>query len=251
MTKENPIIFTEGSVKAILAGTKTQTRRLVLENGRTGKPVSTASVLWWRRGVEPGNEARWVGCDGLGGVGHIASPYGDAGDILWVKETWSPDHRWVYPCPDFAYKATAGITEWDIQEHVRGCRATEVGVFTKSADCLKCADFKWRSPLFMPRKAARLLLRIDAIDIERLHAITEEDAIAEGTKPAIDLMRVLATGDQTPSARAAYQAEWDTINRKRVLWAANPWVWKITFHDVTRTAHKSPGPTSPEPRSPT
>ena len=249
--KENPIIFTGESVKLILAGKKTQTRRLVLDFGRRGKPVAeNAHVYYWRRGVEPGHEDRWVGCDGLGGIGFITSPYGDVGDELWVKETWSPDHRYVYPCPDYAYKADSGITEWDIQEHIRGCAALERGSFTKSFECLKCADFKWRSPMFMPKKACRLRLRITALDIERLHAITEEDALAEGSAPAIDLMKALG-GDGAPSARAGYQATWDKINRKRALWSANPWVWKITFENAAKPAKKSPGPMSPEPRSPT
>ena len=72
--KERPILFSAPMVRAILAGTKTQTRRVV-------KPQPTH--------FNPAGVPRRVNPDG-GASAVIACPYGQPGDRLWVREAWAP-----------------------------------------------------------------------------------------------------------------------------------------------------------------
>lgn len=70
--KERPIIFSGDMVRAILAGTKTQTRRVI-------KPQPYRVHL-------PA-----IYCKRKGQYGLDACPYGVPGDRLWVRETWRDD----------------------------------------------------------------------------------------------------------------------------------------------------------------
>lgn len=66
--REHPIIFTEPMVRAILAGSKTQTRRVV-----KGWP------LGWLAEFTP---------EFVAATGNRACPHGAPGDRLWVRETF-------------------------------------------------------------------------------------------------------------------------------------------------------------------
>lgn len=227
---EYPIIFSGDSIRKITKGLKTQTRRPVLELGRKGEPVSTNYVHFWRRGVELGNELHWVGCDGVGGLGHIASPYGYAEQekpsTLWVKETWSPDHRYVYPCPDVVYQADDYIHPRDYAEHTVGCNYDR-GTFIKNFECLKCSNFKWRPAIFMPRRHCRLLLRVKDVDVVRLHSISLEDLMAELGLVGDDIV-----GRPLVEIRDSFSRLWDSLNADRAPWVSNPWVWAVRFEKI-------------------
>jgi hypothetical protein len=124
-------------------------------------------------------------------------PYGQVGDKLWVKETW-----W---CPQkglpVAYKANLEPQQAERQI--------------------------WKSSLFMPRWASRILLEITEVRAERLQEITEEDAIKEGCKEGI----TMPGGHYT--AKWYFRALWDFLNAKRGYgWDKNPWVWVISFELV-------------------
>jgi hypothetical protein len=80
----------------------------------------------------------------------------------------------------------------------------------------------WCPSIHMPRWASRLNLEVEAVRVERLQAITEEDARAEGATPRCP----------EETARDAFMALWDRINGKRAPWSANPWVWVVTFGRV-------------------
>ena len=71
--KERPILFSAPMVLALLAGRKTQTRRIVKPQPQGG----------WSSGDHG------CSCDARENVGPC--PYGKAGDRLWVKETWKAD----------------------------------------------------------------------------------------------------------------------------------------------------------------
>ncbi|MES2888668.1 MAG: hypothetical protein V4739_11725 [Pseudomonadota bacterium] len=61
---DRPILFSAPMVRALLAGTKTQTRRVL-------KPNPKATVTYTRLGMG------------------ALCPYGQAGDRLWVREAWA------------------------------------------------------------------------------------------------------------------------------------------------------------------
>lgn len=94
----------------------------------------------------------------------------------------------------------------------------------------------------MPRWASRISLEVTGVRVERLNAISEEDAKAEGVVsgsiPADDdgperIGYVLGQDDGRcalhPSRVEAFARGWDSINGERSPWAANPWVWVVDF----------------------
>lgn len=87
-----------------------------------------------------------------------------------------------------------------------------------------CRPVRWKSPIYMPRWASRLTLEIVSVRVERLQAISLDDAIAEaagpGEHPCEDAIRYFVDA-------------WDRLNAKRGYpWASNPWVWALTFRPL-------------------
>ena len=79
-----------------------------------------------------------------------------------------------------------------------------------------------RSPLFMPEWAARTFIQITGVRAERLHEITEVDAMAEGVENMGQI-----------SAVVMYTHLWNSINSKN-MWSSNPWVWVYQFKLVEK-----------------
>jgi hypothetical protein len=191
---ERPILFSGEMVRAILDGRKTQTRRVV-DFKRIAKQTGCTKG---RLAYSPTFES-WGVFDGNGAADLclVDCPYGAPGDTLWVRETCMITGTAV------SYRA-----DGEMLPHFReqGC--------------------KWRPSIHMPRWAARILLEVTAVRVERLQEISEADAIAEGCKATHH-------GDGS-SATDAYQYLWDSINGKRegCSWDANPWVWVIEFRQM-------------------
>jgi hypothetical protein len=91
--RETGIIMQPDSVRAILAGTKTQTRRVVVQKRN---PHSEETQRWCASGGFPGGSAPvgsylWMALGGDTGNRQTGSwarcPYGAPGDLLWVRET--------------------------------------------------------------------------------------------------------------------------------------------------------------------
>ena len=145
--KARPILFSTPMVQAILDGRKTQTRRVVkpqpMLQGRTEDRVEI---------YQRGNTDLWevkdkLSSDGFSILHSLKCPYGQPGDVLWVRETWAYE---LFPEPHFAFKANA-------------------------ADV-----YRWRPSIHMPKEAARIWLKITNVRVERLHNITRGDAMQEG-----------------------------------------------------------------------
>lgn len=88
----------------------------------------------------------------------------------------------------------------------------------------------------MPRWASRILLEITDVRVERLNAISEEDATAEGVPPAGSLLPDYPGTFLTPkgdfaTAKVAFQRLWESIYGEE-SWKANGWVWVISFKRV-------------------
>lgn len=194
--KERPIIFSVESVRAIMAGTKTQTRRIVKPQphflGDDGCPWIYERPYEHMDGVRV--ECRF-------------SP----GMRLWVREKFCqmrPEHRiggkYIY------------AADWTAQSD-------------DSKRCQRELGYKWQSPLFMPRAASRLTLEVVGVRVERVQDITEADVVAEG----VDSISMSGVPRQaTPNRRSDFAQIWDCINGNG-SWASNPFVWVIEFKTVT------------------
>jgi len=145
--KERPILFSAPMVRAILAGQKTQTRRIVK--------------------LPPGCGVGTYTTDGEA-LPHeyvIAEPDGDPGPPL--------------RCP-FA----AGMNLWVKETHCFG-GSDSFGPIYRASGATLPAGAKWRPSIFMPRWASRINLRVTDIRAERLHDITEAGARVEGCRGSV------------------------------------------------------------------
>lgn len=220
--RERPIIFGAESVRAILAGRKTQTRRVLRH-----EHIDELAAFAWDE--ERGLWESAIAGD-YGALGHgdwHRCPLGKPGDRLWVRETWAHDAGGGGDCDD----PRCGISGHVWYRASEDSRTAET--FAGSA--------RWRSPILMPRWASRLTLEVSAVRVQRLQEITEEDCVAEGAEtwcacpchgeggqPAIGTCEDCALRH----GRDWFRDGWNAINAKRGAWDANPWVWAITFRRV-------------------
>ena len=200
--KERPILFFNPMVRALLDGTKTQTRRIFkAKNGG----------VWPSKNDIPGMRQILRNC-----------PYGQPGDRLWVRETWCGEvdghtSTLIYNEDGNTYKC---LYRADGQHVV----FSDGDGFTKTNKDGSEAS-PWKPSIHMPRWASRITLEITRVRIERLQAINEVDAIAEGAPWA-------ACGSpQDGSHKAGYAQLWESVNGPD-SWGLNPWVWVIEFKRV-------------------
>src|SRR5450759_1583123 len=198
--REHPILFSTPMIQALLAGKKTQTRRVVkLRKGDTVGNISSGGKI-----------EEYIICDKDGDEVpfEFTCPYGSIGDRLWVRETWA-DGLDASTMKHFAvYKASHGLLPGQ----------------------------KWRPSIFMPRWASRITLEITGVKVERVQEISGQDVIAEGVDYK-DIWGSFSTPDydafldaQEKIAVEAYQELWDKINGKRgYRWDTNPYIWAIEF----------------------
>lgn len=204
--KERPIIMTAESVRAILAGAKSQTRRLI--DLREFGPSDTHGYDWTFRD----RKARWQDFETARLIESKWCRF-HVGDRLWVKETWTHD-------ADSIDEAQA--------QHEDAVSASQV-YYRASLPNDEAETFpRWVTPPYMPRWASRLTLEVVEVRVQRLQEISEGDARAEGCRGVRGAVGQLLPGPPR-TAREGYERAWDRINGKRVPWAGNPWVWAITF----------------------
>lgn len=198
--KQRPIIFSTDMVRAILAGKKTQTRRVV-------KPQPEHDPMHDHIQFDDGIWCWWAGNHTLGVQHQAKCPYGVVGDQLWVRETYAT-------LPTTAYAQSDVFQKTDESD-------SEKCFVYKACFGLCDSAIKWLTPLFMPRAASRILLEITAIRVERVQDISNADIRAEGAC------------DRTSVAhRVDYEILWGSINGKKHPWSENPWVWVVEFKRI-------------------
>jgi hypothetical protein len=143
-------------------------------------------------------------------------PYGQPGDVLWVRETWLHIDD-----EGDKFDGMGSQTYWraDQLKHPDGGKKDQAYIERKG--------LRWRQSIFMPRWASRIDLRIESVRVERLQEISEEDAQSEGCP----LECMTPTGDDDGSAiygPSGFMALWQSIHGPE-SWDANPWVWVLTF----------------------
>ncbi|MHA0515569.1 morphogenetic protein [Citrobacter portucalensis] len=217
---ERGMIFNSEMVRAILDGHKTQTRRPIkfpFKDRNLGCELS-------------GNELAGE----LSAGNYLNSPFGKPGDRIWLRETFQG--------PLF-----------DFDQMDAYCKDSTP--FEKSQFCVYKADGKpapeffdaddnlhycWRPSIHMPRWASRITLEITDARVERLNAISEEDARAEGIIDGGCLNcgepEPCACANPEPDATDAFACLWQSIYGQE-NWNANPWVWVIEFERIEGDDH--------------
>lgn len=213
--EEHPVFFTGPMINAILAGRKTQTRRVM-------KPQPNAvhgGEPYWHIGGYRAWEYRETEDILRKGGNPLPCPYGKPGDRLWVREA-----TYAKPLPNILTgEATdsIGAAYAADDEPVLDPKGFELAWWYSKAVC---------PSIHMPRWASRILLKVTSVRVERLQDISHDDAVAEGIEPKEFGFSV--PGDSiVHGAREAYCALWDQINGTG-SWAANPWVWCVSFRRV-------------------
>lgn len=204
--KERPILFSAPMVRAILTGKKVQTRRIV----KPQPPAKTTSVRTFHH-IDP-RPHFWAN-DGVALLNWSkACPFGEAGDRLWVRETFDP----IFP-QDPHYNGGRPI-EYDYRAtYKHGDRLGDLIGVKKT----------WKPAIHMPRAASRITLEVTGVRVERLQAISVEDAEDEGCKAPDELVMQLGCR----ASPTVFRQLWESINGP-ASWDANPWVWAITFKRV-------------------
>ena len=230
--KERGMIFNSEMVRAILDGRKTQTRR----------PIKWKQTRFTEIGErEDGSKWPWSedaehACD----FWHPC-PFGAVGDRVWVRETWGvvsheldEDGRIQPWTPD---RPATAIHEMPFGNGYYSGHAIYAadGDFTwGDDDGYEDGRSCWKPSIHMPKAASRILLEITDVRMERLNAISERDAQAEGVaKLRGGFWQHYQPGwtQHQLSARGSFVTLWKSIYGKE-SWNSNPWVWVIEFKRV-------------------
>ena len=214
-TRERPILFSSEMVRAILAGTKSVTRRIVkepdfdVEDGRAHFPS-------------------YIDCGDAGENAPVPCPYGAPGDSIWVRERFSPCDKGggASKIDSAAYVVLVDGT----QVYRDGARVPGLPQYAPGA----FDGIKWRPSIHMPRWASRITLPVTAVRVERLQDISEADAVAKGVEamPGGRWRNYMpereSNNNAVASARESFFTLWELINGAASL-AANPHVWVVAF----------------------
>jgi hypothetical protein len=227
--KERPILMNGAMVRAVLDGSKTQTRRIVKKVGLAAP--APQSVI--------DGAATYAG----GMVAHC--PYGQPGDRIWVRETWGViSHAWDEACNLIDWVPDRPATAISEMPFGQGYYSGHViyaadGAFEWSGDDDGDGEPRsaWHPSIHMPRRASRIQLEIVSVRVERLQDISDADIVAEG----IDMEALAESQDRydivckgsDASGRATERTAWrDLWESTGGDWDANPWCWAITFKRV-------------------
>ncbi|MGB0410172.1 MAG: hypothetical protein ACPGFA_01180 [Pikeienuella sp.] len=156
------------------------------------------------------------------------------GDLIYVRETWRPRE---------------GHGAWDMYVDY-AADGSEIHFQDGDADN---GDWNWPKAaakgnvpgIHMPRWASRITLEVTSVKVERLQDITEEQAHKEGIErlksgrgyyDPTESKGMVHLGHYLPSAKAAFEILWDSLNGKPrkpggpdISWDANPWVVAIGY----------------------
>lgn len=223
--REHPLLFKGAMVQALLAGRKTQTRRVVtwhnstLDGTRVGhrgqRRALWDSLDWGRAVVDPGGSI-FGACpyfkvpsrlEPEDETWHRVCSIHQPGDLIYVKETWADN---IPGCPGgISYRADHTDPAGDGPAH----------------------PIKWRPAIHMPRQRSRISLEVARAAAQWLWDISEEDAIAEGVERLPSgLYRNYLADMHFEFARTSFASLWDAVNGPRGLgWEANRPVWAIAF----------------------
>jgi hypothetical protein len=223
------MLFSAPMVRALLAGTKTQTRRAAklphmnplgkwepfLFGGPDGGRTKDGKTIPARMTLAHSRTGEIIGCP-------LAAP----GDRLWVRESFAIVPRTAYRCSEGVQQTLRPDDDHDAALYREGWTRSRSG-------------FSWRPSIHMPRWASRILLDVTGVRVERLQDISEADCWAEGiaetdglftTTQHIDMANRI--GCCIDDAKPSYALLWESINGPG-SWDLSPFVWAVEFKRIT------------------
>lgn len=223
---DRPILFSAPMIRALLAGSKTQTRRTLKL-----QPAPGISIV--RKTIRPLDAAPYHAFERRSVYGNYAGELDiriKRGDRLWVKE--------AHYITDNGHDLYAVYSEdqQSVYEHLAAIDSMQADL--KLSDTWAKPHRKQRPSIFMPRWASRLTLTVTDVRVEKLQDISEPDAVAEGIERHKSGWMPYSTafydGDGVTPAnyhadpRVSYMQLWNLINGSGA-WEANPWVVAYSF----------------------
>lgn len=146
---EKPILFSGEMVRAIIAGQKTQTRRIIKNQDFFG--CFTGDCPHEKQIECDAAIKEWAECN---------CPYGGTGNKIWVKETYAAPWGIDYKFPN-----------------------GESGILYRADNPKKFPDDgTWKPSIFCTRKASRITLEIVSVRVEKLDDISDCDVLSEGVE---------------------------------------------------------------------
>lgn len=219
--KERTILFPGAMVRAILAGQKTQMRRVIkipaIKPGLELLDLVKHGDKWLMKVKDENLFVAHLGDENL----RIKCPFGASGDHLWVRETFHhepAEYDTTLSCSHpfylevLAYRASTPENEWHM--HL------------------------WRPSIHMPRWVSHITLEVTGVRVERLQDISEYDARTEGIKIEgceFSLDEPCRHCKPCPSnIIAQFKTLWESVYAKRpgCSWKDNPWVWCVDFKRI-------------------
>jgi len=244
--KERPILFSGAMVRALLDGSKTQTRRPVsLRPGhlhKEGRFLHSGDAGLCLRQVTNGmadffeQKGHWFINAGWRTLADLPCPYGIAGDRLRVKEAaW----MWCERRPNGTTKT--GRQKW-LYVPLRNApifytadHPNKPTVAVASPGTGHAWGWRLKIGRFLPAWASRLFLDVAGVRIEQLNDCSEADSIAEGiSKTPAGFWSTYGQHqvDGTYNPLVSFRFLWESINGAG-SWQANPWVWIVEFKRVS------------------
>jgi hypothetical protein len=210
--KYRPILFSTPMVQAVDENRKKQTRRTKGLEKISLLATEVVKSDQWKSQGDWVARFKFKGEEKYEATNIIKCPYGDVGDVLWVRESYSHNY---FSHNDHAYKA-----DWD------------------NPDPDIVPEPKWKPSIHMPKEACRIFLKITNIRVERLQDISEEDSKLEGIHYKYDeeigyTYKHYLKEKFGPSPIHSFQTLWESINGKE-SWDSNPWVWVIEFEKIEK-----------------
>lgn len=218
MSRVLPILFNTKMVQAILRGMnpKTATRRLI-------KKFIPDDARWGYTVFTPKG---YISCRGTYKDGYGEKFYKlpcEPGDILYIRETWA-----FLPCVEcMKEEPTCNI---DPVVYDDGDCESE-GCFVYKGSHPRPEIVSWTPSIHMPKKAARIWLKVKDVRVEQIQDMTLDDFLSEGI-----VLRPEAFNDPDNAylqARSEFAKIWDSTIKKGqqdlYSWDANQWVWVIEF----------------------
>lgn len=213
-----PILFNGAMVHAVLAGRKSQTRRVV--KPQPGGWIDEAHGFQFRGraayDLENPDTDQIVGFGFQDDLKLWRSPYGKPKDRLWVRECWN-----LFDSMGNEWPRGGGLPK-SLPDGWHVCYGEESPRDGQGV-------FPWRPSIHMPRWASRIALEVTHVCVEQVQDISEDDACAEGVEGLY--LRVGTSKGYFASSKAAFRHLWRSINddREGCSWSDNPWVWVIEF----------------------